>query len=247
MDFDKRSAILVGRMKGFAIKTGCRNDAEDLAQEAFANCFAKVRENLQYQKLAEEDSEWFEHYTFKALIRLIINLKKRRKILDTFDQEIRIDKKIKPEKELKYKEKLIDEKYMEEQKHTVMKNFILELRELLSDQEKQFLDVFLELAEESSKINISKAGRLLDLPPDKSHNMWKKIQNIANDLEAKKKPFEDVSAVRRSIGSAISSVLNEYFTGNPEDEITQDSMDLARKCLKNMSLADISLLSKILK
>jgi len=246
MDFDKRSAILVGRMKGFAIKTGCRNDAEDLAQEAFTKCFAKVRENVEYQKLAQEDPEWFEHYAFRALINLIINFRKRRRILDTLDEETRIDKKINPEKELKFKEKLIDDKFIEEQKHTVMKKFILELRELLSDQEKQFLDVFLELAEESSKINISKAGRLLDLPPDKSHNMWKKIQNIANDLEAKKRPFEDVSAVRRSIGSAIFSVLNEYFADNPEDEITQDSMDLARKCTKNMSLADISLLSKIL-
>jgi len=241
MDFEKSIALLIGRMKGFALKTGCKDDSADLAQEAFIRCFSKVRANQDYQKRAQEDPTWFEHYTFRALINLIINYKKRKKTLAPY-----LDEKGNERSDLVDKDVPTDYLIIEDQKHIIMKKFILELRELLTDEEKKFIDIFLELAEESDKINISLVGKLLGLPADKAHNTWRRIIAIAEDLEAKKKRLEDISTKEITLGSAIYHMFCDTFEGNLEDELTPDSLALARKCIANLSLSDISLLSKII-
>ena len=158
----------------------------------------------------------------------MINNRKRKRRLDRF-----IDNEGNEKSDLKHKEKLIDDVIIEEQKHIILKRFIFELRETLSGNEKTFIDVLLEVAKESDGINISEIGRILTMPADKAHNTWRRIKIKAMDHDAKKRALEDIST---------ASPIGDFSI----DVIPGESLDLARKCLANLALSDITLLSTIL-
>ena len=127
-----------------------------------------------------------------------------------------------------------------------MTEFIQELYEVSTEEEREFLAVFMSLAEESGRLNVSKAGRLLGLDRNKSHSLFERIQRKAADLKVKTRKLEDIGTAQATFGTVLSSFFGELFYDNPEDEITPESLEMAQKYMANLSPADIVLLSRIL-
>ena len=228
MDFEKRIKLLLINMRGFAYKAGCRDEAADLTQESFVRCLAKLHANEDYQKRAQEDGTWFEHYIFRTLINLIINHHKRQKKYPTVFKDM----------DGEQSDLAVDEIVIEEQKHQVMKKFLVELRESLTDEERHFMDLLFQLASESDKINVSNAGRSLTMPPDKAHNTWRRIRAKALDREGKRKDLEDISTDASHPDRTMFHLI--------ENVVYKDTDTMYRQCLAGLTLSDLSLLSRIL-
>lgn len=242
MDLEKRMALLLIRMQNFAYKTGIDKAGANLfAEEALNKAKLELYNNPTFKQECIDDPVYFENYAFRILINMITNEKRR-------------TKKLNP---LRYNEKgeLIDflsksptpeEISIQEQKQTIMTEFIQQLYEASTEEEKEFLAVFMSLAEESGRLNVSKAGRLLGLDRNKAHNLFDRIKRKAEDLKGKTGKLEDIGTAQATFGTALSSFFGELFYDNPEDEITPESLEMAQKYMAKLSPADIVLLSRIL-
>lgn len=242
MDFEKSTALLLGRMVGFAHKTGFDIDkAKIFASDALNRGRLKLEMDAEFKKRALKESRFFENYVFRSLINSIINEKRRIRKLDPLKTKEN-GEILCPAQDTLDPEKI----FMEAQKQAVIKDYIEKLAEICNVEEKQFLGVFLSLAEESGKVNLSKAGRLLGLTADQSHNLMKKIERKAKYLEAKEKMLENVSTAQVVFSSLLQNFFTNLFIENPEEEITPDSLEMAKSFIQTLTLPEIDLLSKVL-
>lgn len=243
MDLEKRSASLLGGMIALAVRAGFDADqSRVLAEDILNRCLLKLETDSSFAKVTSQNPNYFTNYVFRSLHNAIINEKRRTKKLDHFSYNEKGELLDEPSDTSDNPEEAL----MEKEKKVVIKEFIEKLSEVCTEEERRYLEVFLSLAEESQKVNISKAGRLLGISASEAHNLMKKIRIRAADLEAEQGMLENIGTMQTPLEYILRDFLCNLFIENPEDEISSELTEMARRYISRLSLSQIDLLSKAL-
>ena len=252
--FDKLNGILFG----FAKKTGLNeDDAEDVVQQTWFKCIERMQKDKNLLQQLSNDSAHFNGYIFRALRNNIINFtkdkKKRNGEFIEKNEEINSikGKKSNPGLDTANLNSPDDPRdpIMDLQRKEVVQKFFSELKEELREDELQFLDLYLDIAEEDAKINISKVARLMGLSGEKGHNIFRRIIRKAEAFESKNRMLEDVSAAAAVFEFPIFAFFKDLFRKEEviDDELLKAGKRISQNVLEKLGVDAISTLSKIIK
>lgn len=235
---------LNGRLYGVARKSGLDvEDAKDIVQEVMLSVLEQMDNNPKLQNDFEKDINYFKNYLFRTLFNKIIDFKKSNKkgITEAPPNKRSNDPNLKPGQQpiifipLEKNPSLPDfqDPVQKQQRDETLKKVLQEFKEkALSDQERSFLELFLELADLSEGINISEIARLMGIAPDQGHNIWKRIRRKFNDFNAKDGRLENVADGAAILDIGIGSLVKDIIS--PSEELDEEYLSAGREITNNV-------------
>ncbi len=241
--FQEKYRNLFGKLYGTAIKLGLSpEDAEDLVQDVFLNVYQRIEDDQELAQRFKNESKYFENYVFLALQNRIINLRRDRTVVIEEDPEPGQDDE-QPAKErwisrevpLETEDVPLEEvdPVMEQEREKVVKKIINEIKNgHLSDQESEFLDLWLELAKESGRVNIAEIERRLGLNPGKGHDIFQRIKRRFDDYLAKDNSLKDVAASAAFFDLRILGFIGDIL--KPEECLDDELIAAGERIFNNV-------------
>nr|MBC8489128.1 hypothetical protein [Bacteroidota bacterium] len=135
------------------------------------------------------------------------------------------------------------------QRNEAVQKFIKELKKELKDDENQFLDLYLEVAEQNISINISDVARLMGVKATKAHDIFRRIKRKAQTFEAKNKMLKDVAAPAAIFDFGIFDFFKDIFKPRfiLDKKYQQAGERISDKVLSELGIDAISTFSKFVK
>jgi len=258
---------LNGKLYGIARKSGLSTEnAEDVVQNAWLNVYKRLDQDKDLLHRFETESRYSDNYIFRSTINEIINARKRIKPKENEDKENRIhsgDNNSIEETPVKRKGwkprfvELIEETIKTKFKDPIVKNqrkeavqkFINEFKKELKDDENQFLDLYLEVAEQNISINISDVARLMGVKAIKGHDIFRRIKRKAQAFETKNKMLKDVAAPAAILDFGIFDFFKDIFRPRfiLDKKYQKAGERISNKVLSELGIDAISTFSKFVK
>lgn len=228
---------LNGKLYGIALKAGLsKENAEDIVQNAWLNVYTKMANDPVLKPKFETEPLYFDNYLFRTIFNGISNMRSRntKKNVEPTDEELKTE---------------IVDPVIDDQRKERLEKFISELKTRLKDDENQFLDLFLEVADQNITVNISEVARLMGLTGLKGHDIFKRIKRKTEALEAEKNMLKDVAASIAFSHLGIFDFVKDLFKFEDvlDEELLKAGNRISNKILDQLGLDAIGTLSKIIK
>jgi len=237
ISFQESFNRLNGKLYGIALKAGLsKENAEDIVQDAWLNVYTKMANDPILKHKFETEPLYFDNYLFRTMFNGISNMRNRntKNNVELKDEELKTE--------------MADPVSDEQRKETLAK-FVSELKTRLKDDENQFLDLFLEVADQNISVNISNVARLMGLTALKGHDIFKRIKRKTEALEAEKNMLKDVTASVAVFRLGIFDFVKDLFKFEDvlDEELLKAGNRISNKILDQLGLDAIGTLSKIIK
>lgn len=228
---------LNGKLYGIALKAGLsKENAEDIVQNAWLNVYTKMANDPILKQKFETEPLYFNNYLFRTIFNGISNMRSRntKKNVEPKDEELKTE---------------IVDPVIDDQRKERLEKFISELKTRLKDDENQFLDLFLEVADQNIRVNKSEVARLMGLTGLKGHDICKRIRRKTEALEAEKNMLKDVAASIAFSHLGIFDFVKDLFKFEDvlDEELLKAGNRISNKILDQLGLDAIGTLSKIIK
>ena len=228
---------LNGKLYGIAVKVGLsKENAEDVVQDAWLNVYNRMENDADLKRKFETEPLYFDNYLFRTTFNGISNMRNRntKNNVEPKDEELKTE---------------FADPVSDEQRKERLEKFVSELKTRLKDDENQFFDLFLEVADQNISVNISEVARLMGLTGLKGHDIFKRIKRKAENLEAEKNMLKDVAASVAVFRLGIFDFVRDLFKF--EEELDEDLLKagnrISNKVLNKLGIESIPKLSKIIK
>jgi len=222
-------------------------EIEDLIQHVWYKCYIRIHEKQELMKKALEEKNYFKYYVRKALKHTFINeLRKLKRPPIRSEIEIHADKPIITEKPIEDDdaiEELMDPIELTQRQDAINK-FFTKLRSSLSEDENEFLDIALEKSANEEKLNISEIGLLVAGNALKGHDILRRIQRKAKDIETRHRYLKYVSAPGKKSALQLFDIFSESIEPDMYDDSNRVARDITNNVLKKLGPDALGILAK---
>ncbi len=214
----------------FSIKN--KQDAEDVVQNVMFSVLKKINEDKELVKKFQNTEGYFENYLFRSLYNKINTYHGKKPKED--------DKNKKELESIKDDDMIIFDESKESN------NLILnELKKELNEEEKKFIEIYLQVAEEESKKIFSEMAKRMKITNLKIYDIKRRVQRKYKKMIKKKPYLKDVSATVPMFGFGLFSLFTDMFKA--EIQSSDASKRITQNVMNQLSPEMIATLSKIIK
>ncbi len=258
---------LNGQLYGYALKKGLNKfDAEDVVQDAWINVYKRLKQDKDLLHRFETETVYSRKYIFKSTINGIRNKIKSQttqgdEYKDNLIQSNENNSPVEtPTKRKRWKPRfveIVEDKIRTKLKDPIEKNqrneavqkFIEDLKKVLKDDENEFLDLYLEVAEQNISVNISEVARIMGVNATKAHDIFRRVKRKAQAFEAKNNMLKDVAAPAAIFGFGIFDFFKEIFKPRYilDKKYQKAGERISEKVLSELGIDAISTFSKFVK